>query len=216
MMGVVRGKAAMRILLGLFLTTLAVTASVASQDDTVSARVLTIDGRVAQGELSGIASTARLDASSLTNYVGPFQAFNIPRSKIRQIALDFPRMVVETDDRVFVGPFSAFSGISEMLVLHQGTKRIAIPTMSIRAIALHGYPFRPVPREWLGSTFLVMPLSTARASLTAPSEPERPFVPSTTVEAPEAGEEEAPAWLPLLIIGALIAFVLFSYSFGGS
>ena len=213
-MHVARGKAAMRILLGLFLTILAVTASAAGQDDTVSARILTIDGRVAQGELSGIDSTARLDASSLTNYVGPFQAFNIPRSKIRQITLDFPRTVVETDDRVFVGPFSAFSGISQTLVLYQGTKRIAIPTMSIRAIALHGYTFRPVPREWLGSTFLVMPLSTARAGLTAPSEPEGPFVPPTPVETPEEGEEVAPAWLPLLIIGGLIAFILFSYSFG--
>ncbi len=224
-MGAGSVKALLTTLLGLILVASLGSASTSGQDGTVSALILTTAGEVADGELIGIDPTIHLDASSLTNYVGPLQAFDIPRSAIRQITLDFPRMVVETDDRVFVGPFSAYSGLSELLFLEHQTKRVAIPTISVRAIALHGYGFHPVSREWLGSTFLVIPLSTARSALTlegkeAPAGPSKPVIspeakkPSS--EVPEEPEQETPGWVGLLVIAALIALVYFSLSLGGS
>lgn len=218
-MGTVCVKAPVRIILGLFLIASVAAVSTAGQDDTVSALILTTDGRLAEGELMGIDPTIRLDASGLTNYVGPAQAFDISRARIHQITLDFPRLVVETGDRVYVGPFSAFSGISELLVLHQGTKRLSIPTASVRAIALHGTPLHPVPREWLGSAFLVMPLPAARSALKLEGEEMRePFITPTQEPSPEGAvepEQETPWWLGVLIIVALVALVYVGLGLGG-
>lgn len=221
-MAAVGRKVVVRILLGVFLIASAVSMSAVGQDDTVSARILTTAGETVEGALSGILPTIRLDASELTNYVGPVQAFDIPRETIRQITLDFPRVVVETDDRVFVGPYSAYRGISELLVLQQGTGWLSIPTASVRAIALHGYGFHPVAREWLANAFLVMPLSTARSALRlADEEPaEQPRTsPATTAqqaEVPTEPEEETAGWLGAVIVIALIALVFLSLNLSGS
>lgn len=220
-MAAVGRKVVVRILLGVFLIASAISVSVVGQDDTVSARILTTAGETVEGALSGILPTIRLDASELTNYVGPVQAFDIPRETIRQITLDFPRVVVETDDRVFVGPYSAYRGISELLVLQQGTGWLSVPTASVRAIALHGYGFHPVAREWLANAFLVMPLSTARSALRlAGEEPaEQPRTsPATTAQAevPTEPEEETAGWLGAVIVIALIALVFLSLNLSGS
>jgi len=218
-MGAVGRKAVVRILLGFFLIASAVAVSATGQDDTVSARILTTAGETAEGTLSGILPTIRLDAGELTNYVGPAQAFDIPREAIRQITLDFPRMVVETEDRVFVGPYSAYRGISELLTLQRGTEWLSVPTVSVRAIALHGYGFHPVAREWLANTFLVMPRSTTRSALRlAGEEPvEQPRTsPATTAQAevPEEPEEETAGWLVIVIV--IIALVFLSLNLSGS
>lgn len=221
-MAAVGRKAVVGILLGFFLIASAVVVSAAGQDDAVSARILTTAGETAEGALSGILPTVRLDAGELTNYVGPFQAFDIPRETIRQITLDFPRVVVETEDRVFVGPYSAYRGISELLTLQRGTGWLSVPTASVRAIALHGYGFHPVPREWLANTFLVMPRSTARSALRLageePAEQPRTSSPATTAqaEAPTQLEEETAGWLGAVIVIALIALVLLSLNLSGS
>lgn len=221
-MAAVGRKVVVRILLGVFLIASAISVSAVGQDDTVSARILTTAGETVEGALSGILPTVRLDASELTNYVGPVQAFDIPRETIRQITLDFPRVVVETDDRVFVGPYSAYRGISELLVLQQGTGWLSIPTASVRAIALHGYGFHPVAREWLANAFLVMPLSTARSALRrAGEEPaEQPRTSPTTTaqqaEVPTEPEEETAGWLGAVIVIALIALVFLSLNLSGS
>ena len=206
------------ILLGVFLIASGIAVIAAGQDDTVSARILTTTGVTAEGTLSGILPTIRLDASELAGYVGPFQAFDIPRGEIRQITLDFPRMVVETMDRVFVGPYSAYRGLSERLTLQQGSGRLSLPTASVRAIALHGYGFHPVPREWLADAFLVMPLTTARPGLSLASEgpavQPRPSSPATTAkpqaEASTEPEEETAGWLAPVLVIALITLVLLS------
>ena len=221
-MAAVGRKAVVRILLVVFLIASAVAVSAAGQDDTVSARILTTAGETTEGTLSGILPTVRLDASELTNYVGPFQAFDIPRETIRQITLDFPRMVVETDDQVFVGPYSAYRGISELLVLQRGTGWLSVPTASVRAIALHGYGFHPVAREWLTNTFLVMPLATGRSALRlageGPAEQPRRTSPATTAQAqvPTEPEEETAGWLGAVIVIALIALVFLSLNLSGS
>ena len=220
-MAAVGRKAVVRILLVVFLIASAVAVSAAGQDDTVSARILTTAGETTEGALSGILPTVRLDASELTNYVGPFQAFDIPRETIRQITLDFPRMVVETDDQVFVGPYSAYRGISELLVLQRGTGWLSVPTASVRAIALHGYGFHPVAREWLTNTFLVMPLATGRSALRLAGEgpAEQPRTsPATTAQAqvPTEPEEETAGWLGAVIVIALIALVFLSLNLSGS
>jgi len=220
-MAAVGRKAVVRILLVFFLIASAVAVSAAGQDDTVSARILTTAGETTEGALSGILPTVRLDASELTNYVGPFQAFDIPRETIRQITLDFPRMVVETDDQVFVGPYSAYRGISELLVLQRGTGWLSVPTASVRAIALHGYGFHPVAREWLTNTFLVMPLATGRSALRLAGEgpAEQPRTsPATTAQAqvPTEPEEETAGWLGAVIVIALIALVFLSLNLSGS
>ena len=220
-MAAVGRKAVVRILLGVLLIASAVAMSAAGQDDTVSARILTTAGEAAEGALSGILPIIRLDASELTNYVGPFQAFNIPRETIRQITLDFPRVVVETEDQVFVGPYSAYRGISQLLTLQRGTGWLNVPTASVRAIALHGYGFHPVPREWLANAFLVMPLPTSRsAPRLAGEEPaQQPRTPpATTAQAevlPTEPEEETAGWLGAVMVIALIGLVFLSLNLSG-
>lgn len=215
-MGMTCMKVSVRMTLGLFLiaSMTVVAMSATSEDDAVSALILTTTGKTLQGKLTGILPTVRLDSSSLTSFVGPVQAFDIPRAKIRQITLDFPRVVVETKDRVFVGPFSAFMGISELLILEQGTESLDLATASVRAIALHGTSLHPVPREWLGSTFLVMSLPTAlewtgEEIAEEPSELITPPEQEPHAVAPaEEPEPETPWWVGVLIIAALVALVL--------
>ena len=132
-------------------------------------------------------------------------------------------MVVETEDRVYVGPFSAYSGLSQLLVLNnRETAGVAIPMASVRAIALHGHTLHPAPREWLGSTFLYMPLSstvkTARAEAYEP--PRTSPTPSKRATAPVAepaeAEQESAPWLLIVILGVVAALVVSSLFSGQS
>lgn len=124
--------------------------------DTIPATVVMTSGRVLTGELSGLEPTSRLVAA-IPPHVGPPGTLDIPVSAIRQITLDFPRLVIETSDRVFIGPWSSFNGIPAQLTIDTDQGSFTLVTAAIRAIALHGNALHPVPREWLGDAFLETP-----------------------------------------------------------
>lgn len=123
-----------------------------------SACILTTTGETATGSLSGISPVIRLNVPWGAMHVGPRQALDIPLTTIRQISIDFPRVIIETATRVYVGPFSAFSGIDELITLRREGRDLAFPTASLRAIALRSEPFRQPPREWIrDNRLLVIP-----------------------------------------------------------
>jgi len=138
------------VLAGLLVASCVALFSSASCAQAVSLK--TNDGRVVQGDLSGLASVLRLVDPAPA--VGPAALFDIPVSTIQQVWVDFPRVVIETIDRVFVAPYSAFSGIAQMLKVEQGNSLAQIPFTAIRQIALDGSGFRALPREWLGQQWL--------------------------------------------------------------
>lgn len=124
----------------------------------VPATILTNVGQVADGTLTGLEPVLRLLATDGVRSIGPGPQFDIPLTSIRQITLDFPRIVIETETRTLVGPYSAFGGIAQSLQLDRaGEPTVTIPTSSLRAIALNGHALRPVPRIWLGDGHLSMP-----------------------------------------------------------
>jgi len=184
---------------------------------------MTTTGETAQGNLTGISSIIRLSVPPPVTYIGPAQAFDIDLSTIRQILIDFPRVVVETEDRVYIGPFSAFSGISQLLILTDGKTAHSFFTASLRTIALHGEPFRPLPREWMGDAFLSMPgVITAspdtidRDSARERVEEEHAVVPVYTwndlYSTTPPPEEATPWWVGMLIVAGLVGLVYFGFS----
>jgi len=197
----------------------------------VPAVILTNVGQVAEGTLSGIAPVLRLLATDGIRSIGPGPQFDVSLGSIRQITLDFPRIVIETDTRTLIGPFSSFSGISEVLQLDRvGAPTASIPTSSLRAIALNGSALRPVPRVWLGDGHLSMPeiagavpfvaaecedctITTTRTTATTDTDLTpvwNGITPEYVPEEPEA----LPWWVGLLGVAALIviAFLLTSSS----
>ena len=190
--------------------------------DAVPAVILTNRGQVAEGSISGIAPVIRLLATDGVTSVGPGPQFDVPLSSIRQITLDFPRVVVETDDRTLIGPYSSFRGISEALQFDRtGEPSVTIPVSSLRAIALNGHSLRPVPRVWLGDGHLSMPEIAGAAPFVATEcvdctiSPARPDVDAdltpiwnglTPEYVPE--EPETPWWVGLLGLAAVIAIGL--------
>lgn len=124
----------------------------------VPAAILTNVGQVAEGSLTGIAPVIRLRPTDGVTSIGPDHQFDVPLASIRQITIDFPRVVIETADRTLIGPYSSFSGISQALRFDRaGEPSVTIATSSLRAIALNGHSLRPVPRVWLGHGHLSMP-----------------------------------------------------------
>jgi len=114
--------------------------------------ILTNAGDVLQGALSGLAPILRL--ADPTPKVGPAMQFDVPIPSIQQLWVDFPRIVIETAERVLVAPYSAFTGIAELLRVEAGSDLVQIPFTAIRQIAFDGNAFRPLPREWLGWQWL--------------------------------------------------------------
>jgi len=149
----------------------AISTSVTGQTGGLTAQVLTNEGKTLRGELGGIRSPIRLDVSAFAPSIGPDQAYDIPLAAVRQITIDFARVVVETADRVFIGPLSAFRGIADGLTLRHGSQTFDLPIASLRAIALNGETLHPVPHEWLGDGFLVVP--TVFPVPTVPMKPHR-------------------------------------------
>ena len=124
----------------------------------VPATILTNVGQVADGTLTGLAPVLRLLATDGVRSIGPGPQFDIPLISIRQITIDFPRIVIESETQTWIGPYSAFRGIAQSLQLDRaGEPTVTIPTSSLRAIALNGHALRPVPRVWLGDGYLSMP-----------------------------------------------------------
>ena len=189
------------------------------------ATFMTTTGETVQGSLSGISSIIRLSVPPPVTYIGPAQAFDIDLSTIRQILIDFPRVVVETEDRVYIGPFSAFSGISQLLTLTDGRTTNSFSTASLRAIALHGESFHPLPREWMGDGFLSMPDATTASPVTMSMDSVRErveeeydaVVPASTWNdlyptTPPPLEETTPWWVGMLIVAGLVGLVYFGLS----
>jgi len=186
--------------------------------------VITTTGETAQGSLTGISSVIRLSVPPPVTYIGPAQAFDIDLSTIRQILIDFPRVAVETEDRVYIGPFSAFSGISQLLTLTDGKTTHSFSTASLWAIALHGESFHPLPREWVGDGFLSMPSAITASPVTinmdSPRgivEEEHAVVPVSTWNdlypmTPPPPEEPTPWWVGMLIVAGLVGLVYFGLS----
>ena len=202
------------------------------------ATVLTNLGGVADGTLTGLAPMIQLRAPDDVTVIGPLQQYNIPLSSIRQISSDFPRLVIETDTGVVIGPYSAFLGIDELLTLETESpfRSIDIPFTSVRAISLHGTGLRAVPREWMGDHFLSTPeivsatplaieecgdcaittLPTSASSSTTSSsstEDSTPIWNTITPETPIEEPAEFPWWLGLIGVGAL---VIIMYVLGSS
>ena len=188
----------------------------------VPAVILTNVGQTAEGSLAGIAPVVRLLATDGAASIGPDRPFDVPLGSIRQITLDFPRIVIETADRTLIGAFSSFEGISEALQFDRaGEPSVTIPTTSLRAIALNGHPLRPVPRVWLTTGYLSMPEITGASPFVA-AECEDCTIGPPRMDAgadltpiwnelspgyvPEE-PEELPWWVGLLGVAALIVFV---------
>ncbi len=186
------------------------------------ALLMTNTGKTQEGSLMGISPVIRLNVPRSASPFGPPQAFDIPLSTVCQITVDFPRLIIETDKRVYLGPFSAFSGISELLALRTKDETLKFPTASLRAIALHGNPLGPVPRQWLGDKFLLLPeVLTAQAlqaedGETLPEEPsERIYWEELYPTLPPEPTQETSWWLNALIFAGLAALVYFSLSSSG-
>ncbi len=200
----------------------------------VPAYVRTSTGRVYSGSLTGIAPTVRLREPA--SFVGPANQYDIPLSSMLQITIDFPRVVIETRTHVFIGPFSAFTGIGELLKLDTGEATLSLPTASIHAIALNGSGFRPIPREWLGRSFLIIeraqPLPAPGTPGQTPALDEVALTDDTgevddgdrivwNAITPEMPVEETstggiPWWIGLIGVAAIVAILLVSASGGGA
>ena len=169
--------------------------------------VETTTGSVVNGTIAGIAPLLRLDSS-------PEISFDIPLSSVVQMVIDFPRVVVETPTRVYIGPYSAFSGIDDVVTVQQGDTKRNIPFGALRAIALNGHSFHKIPRTWLKDGFLTLPAvldtslpaeqveTTAAAHVTEASSSAQTWgeLYQTTAVPQKA---ETPWWLLLLITAGL-------------
>lgn len=196
----------------------------------VPAVILTSVGQVAEDSVIGIASVIRLLATDGITSIGPGAQFDVPLTSIRQITLDFPRIVIETEARTLIGPYSSFSGIPQALQLDRpGEPSVTIPTSSLRAIALNGHSLRPVPRVWLGDGHLSMPeISAASPFVATECEDCSISLPQTDADAdltpiwnqlsPEYVPEEPaelPWWVGLLGVAALIVIAYLLTSAAG-
>jgi len=174
--------------------------------------------------LSGLAPILRL--ADPTPKVGPAMQFDVPIPSIQQLWVDFPRIVIETADRVLVGPYSAFTGIAELLRVEAGSDLVQIPFTAIRQIAFDGNAFRPLPREWLGWQWLNQRVymkektaATAAATSGVAAVAVAPVVPVVvkdadddvvwngtlpTEPAPAASSGEMPWWVLLVGVGLLL------------
>ncbi len=185
--------------------------------------LVTVAGRELSGTVSGIDAVVRLN---IVPAAGPITVFDVSRDAIRQITIDFPRIIVETSTRVYIGPFSDFTGISQIVDIHSGSVTTSIPVAGVRAIALNGNPIHPVPREWLGDRFLTEPTieiapsssataasTTTNAAVTTTTATEHPINwakinPSPTLPPPES--TGTPWWVGILIVAGLAGLVYFS------
>jgi len=190
--------------------------------------VRTNTGAEYTGSLTGLAPVIRLNVPPGTTFVGPAQAFDIPLSSITQITVDFPRVVVETPARVYVGPYSAYAGIDQEIAIHGMYDDYTVDFSAIRAISLKGEAIHPVPHAWLGDQFLVISLQPKPMIGTAPAAIETAstegtiatpsgettdaqswadLYPPTTEE--QTTTEATPWWIGLIVVAALAVVVYF-------
>ncbi len=214
-----REKKSLYILLFLMISSICAGLTVSGQG-----LLLTTTGREYSGGISGIDAVVRLD---IVPAAGPVRVFDIPRSSIRQITIDFPRLIVETSDKVYIGPFSSFTGIGEIVSVHEGGREISIPLAGLRAIALNGNTFRPVPREWLGDRFLTTP----RMIITGSPPAQQEEASTTTAQGehlinwneinpapvvPPTESTGTPWWMGLLVVAGLAGLIYLSLAAAGT
>jgi len=190
--------------------------------------VRTNTGAEYTGSLSGLAPVIRLNVPPGTTFVGPAQAFDIPLSSITQITVDFPRVVIETPAQVYVGPYSAYSGIQQKIEIHGMYDDTTVDFASVRAISLTGDAIHPVPHEWLGDGFLVISLQpkpilgakpaptetvgteglvSTPSGETTEAQSWTDLYPPTTEE--QTATEATPWWIGLIVVAALAVVVYF-------
>ena len=170
-------------------------------------------GAVLNGTTTGMAPLLRLQYS-------PHLSFDIPTASVVQMVIDFPRVIVETPERVYIGPYSAFSGIDDVLTLQQGDARRDLPFAAVRAIAFHGNPLHKVPRLWLDEGYLKTPTVLSIATPAGKEEPAPVGVTEETTPPQTWGDlyqspvtqqsEETPWWVLLLITAGLGVLVYLS------
>lgn len=221
-----------RILVGLLAVAGIIGLSLGAVAETVS--IKTNDGDVLQGALSGLAAMLRLEDP--VPQVGPAAQFDIPLPSIQQIWVDFPRVVIETAEHVIIGPYSAFSGIAQMLRVERFGDVQQIPFAAIRQIAFGDTGFRELPREWLGQSWLNQRIRVIQKAVAGAAAAAAAIVPATTVLAaptlvyessgvsdivwngaapaapattPATSSGELPWWVLLIGVAVLIAAFLF-------
>jgi len=191
----------------------------------VPALLLTTTGETVEGTLSGITPVIRLVAPDEVMFIGPAILFDVPVASIRQITIDFPRLVIDAGETVLIGPYSAFQGIAQTLKVERRAGSVSVPTAGVRAIALGGRGLQPVPRTWLGDGYLAMPELTATRAIAPASAPTTPAEPApydetvwNALTATEVSPETTgtPWWVGLLIVAGLIAVVYFLAGAQGS
>ena len=188
----------------------------------IPATIMTNTGTVMEGSILGLAPMIRL--------VGPARILEVPISSIKQITIDFPRVVIEAEDETLIGPLSAFSGIEEEIRLEGANgANLKIPFASLRAIALNGNPLHPVPREWLGDRFLTEPLvipsvpigteaGCESCSITSPGPSNETPIWNTIhpILPPPETSSELPWWLGLIGLAAILGVIYFATAGKGS
>ena len=193
----------------------------------IPASIMTNTGTVMEGSILGLAPTIRLVEPGSARLIGPAGELEVPISSIKQITIDFPRVVIEAEDKTLIGPLSAFSGIEEEIRLEGANgANLKIPFASLRAIALNGNPLHSVPREWLGDRFLtepsVIPIGT-EAGCESCSISGSAWVDETPiwntihpVLPPPETSSELPWWLGLIGLAAILGVIYFATAGKGS
>ena len=122
---------------------------------------------------------------------------------------------------MYIGPYSDFSGINDLITVQQGDSARDIPFAALRGIALNGHSFSKIPRVWLNNGFLTLPAvlniaaapSQEKTTVATPT-PEKTTSPQTWGELYHATtppkQAETPWWLLLLITAGLGVLVYFS------
>jgi hypothetical protein len=196
----------------------------------VTVAVRTNAGHVLQGTLMGLGPTLRLEDP--IPHVGPAAQFDIPLVAIEQMWVNFPRVVIETADHVIVGPYSAFSGIAQLLKIENAGSVTEVPFAAIQAIAFGGASFHALPREWLGRDWLnqrgyVVNRAAGTVGAAAVAAAEAEAVTQVVLSSPaEGGDEviwngaasveptpaaasgELPWWWALVAVAAVVALFL--------
>jgi len=218
---------------GLLLVLCIVLVPLAAAGAEVAGSLLTNSGDTFDGTFSGVGATLRLEiAPPIVNCV-PIQIYKIPVGSIRQITIDFPRVVVEADDTVYIGPYAAFKGIPEIVGVRQDDLKEEIPITTVRAMTFGDAAFRAPPRVWMRDGFLVMSLTAAPAVTGYPTRAAAPSFASTPYEPDEreirltapweetyapitTTTRETPDWVVPVILGAAVVLILYLLSSSGT
>ena len=200
--------------LGILIALLLFSVSSVAQENAIPVQILTNNGDLIEGKLTNLASTIRLNVTAPAVSVGPARALDILASTVSQITVNFPKIVIETPSRTYVGPFSAFTGIPGLLIIEQQETTQNLKIAGLRAIALGGVSMHEPPAGLLGmelfprtETGLSSQLAKEEESSIELAQPIQQIFPrawgeeicQTTTEIPE----EKTSWLFLLAVTSI-------------